>query len=69
MQILNFIPGLKSKYLQSYKRNTVYKNNEKHRKFEHKMASPEKLQICRNNFEFECIYHVNHMVHHGRCTI
>ena len=44
---LRFTPGRKSKYLQSYDRNTIFKNYEKQKKFKHKMASPKKLQKCR----------------------
>ena len=55
--ILSFTPGCKSKKLKSYDRNTISKNNEKHKKFEHKMASPEKLQKYRYNFlAFTCLY-------------
>ena len=45
--ILSFTPGHKPKNLQSDDRNTISENNEKQRKFEHKMASPEKSQKCK----------------------
>ena len=51
---INFTPGLKSKYPQSYDRNTISKNNEKQKEFEHKMAS-EMLQI-----RLSCVYMTNY---------
>ena len=43
-------PGRKSKYLQSYDRDTISKNSKKQNEFEHKIVSAERLQKCRYNF-------------------
>ena len=53
---LSFTKCHKSKHLQSYDRNTISKNSEKQRKFEHKIDFPKKLQICRLSCRLSCIY-------------
>ena len=45
--ILNFTPGLKSKYSKFYDRNAISKNNEKEKRFGRKVAN---MQKCRYDF-------------------